>query len=584
MSARMITLKHFLDTKIPPQERSIKMKIIKREFLAWLAIFLLALPALAADTNELTLIPLPQKIQRSEGVCQLTPRMKIYTDWGSRKTGRFLAASLRKSTGYSFSVHWRFFTGSPVKNGILLTTKAANAGHGAESYKLAVTTNAIVIRAPTQAGLFYGTRTLLQLLPPEIFSTNLVTGVNWEVPCVQIEDWPRFKWRGLMLDVSRHFYTKSDVEHILDLMALYKLNTFHWHLTDDQGWRIQIKKYPRLTQIGAWRKQSRIEPLPRKGANAHPQWMKPAADKFGPDGRYGGFYTPKDIHEVVAYAAARHITIVPEIEMPGHSLAALKAYPQLGCHDVVSPHNNIYCPANPETFKFLETVLSEVFQLFPGKYVHIGGDEVRKDYWKNSPECRALMKRKGLKNADELQSWFIKRIEKVVNAHGKTLIGWSEILQGGLASNAVVMDWIGGSKEAASSGHDVVMTPTGYCYLDHYQSTNHVTEPQAIGGYLPLQKVYSFEPIPKGLAPQYDSHILGAQANLWTEFVASLPHAEYMIFPRLCALSEVVWSSKQARNWPDFQRRLEENERDLNELGVNYRHSAAQVSESKSLK
>jgi len=281
---------------------------------------------------------------------------------------------------------------------------------------------------------------------------------------------------------------------------------------------------------------------------------------------------------VVAYAAARHITVIPEIEMPGHSVAALSAYPQFSCFGR-PPINSaehewgVYDPSNEGTFEFLDNVLSEVFRLFPGPYVHIGGDEVTKRYWRKSASCQALMEREGLKNEDELQSYFIKRIEKFVNGHGKTLIGWSEILQGGLATNAVVMDWIGGARQAAESGHDAVMTPTQYCYLDHYQSTNHAIEPRAIGGYLPLQQVYELEPVPTNLPVQYQSHILGAQGNLWTEYVASLPHAQYMIFPRACALAEVTWSAADARNWDDFVRRLAVDERRLDELGVNYRAS-----------
>ena len=349
----------------------------------------------------------------------------------------FLTERLRQSTGYPFKTRTKFFSGKAVKGGILLTTKDANTNLGAEGYELTVTPDSVVIRAPTQAGLFYGVQTLFQLLPPEIFSSNVVRDVDWQMPCVQIEDWPRFKWRGLMLDVSRHFFNKSEVETILDAMALHKLNVFHWHLTDDQGWRIEIKKYPKLTQIGAWR--------PGVGFGFDPK----STTAYGPDGRYGGFYTPADIREVVKYAAARHITVVPEIEMPGHSTAALAAYPQFSCTGgpFTMPltggiFNGIYNPANEETFKFLDDVLTEVFQLFPGKYVHIGGDEVPKDTWKNSPACQALMKREGLKNEDELQSWFIRRIEKFVSAHGRTMIGWSEILQGGLAQQRR-RSWIG---------------------------------------------------------------------------------------------------------------------------------------------
>ena len=548
-----------------------------KKLIVGICILLPASAILAAGTNEPAFIPLPQRIERFDNAFKLMPQTRICTDWASRETGEFLAARLRQSTGYPLKVAVKLGANRAVANAILLTTRSADTNLGAEGYALTVATNSVVVRAPTQAGLFYGVQTLLQLLPPGIFSTNLVTNADWQMPCVQIEDWPRFKWRGLMLDVSRHFYNKGEVEQILDLMARYKLNTFHWHLVDDDGWRIEIKKYPRLTEVGAWRKSI--------GWGLDPK----SSRAYNSNGQYGGYYTQNDIREVVAYAAARHIAIVPEIEMPGHSGAALVAYPQFSCFggpystdrtlDIRGNYilaSGIYNPASEGTFQFLDGVLAEVFKLFPGKYVHIGGDEVRKDYWRNSPECQALMKREGLKNEEELQSWFVRRIEKFVNAHGKTLIGWSEILQGGLATNAVVMDWIGGGKEAASAGHEVVMSPTSYCYFNYYQTTKRSTEPHAQGGFISLCKVYSFEPIPTNLPTQFQSHILGAQGNLWTEWIASLPHAEYMLFPRLCALSEVTWSDKSARNWDDFLRRLKVSEQRLDELGVNYRRGTSE--------
>src|SRR5258706_478830 len=358
----------------------------------------LAATIFAADTNELAIIPLPQKMEIRAGVFKLTAATKIFADFGSARTAEQLAVTLRKSTGYPLKASLKLFPKMAARNAILLTTRNAGTNLGAEGYELAVAKNSVVIRARTQAGLFYGVQTLLQLLPPEIFSTNVVTTADWQMPCVQIEDWPRFKWRGLMLDVSRHFYNKSEVEAVLDAMALQKLNTFHWHLTDDQGWRIEIKKYPKLTQIGAWRDGIGFELDPK------------ASTAYGPDGRHGGFYTQDDIREVVKYAATRHITIVPEIEMPGHATAALAAYPQFSCTggpfamlNSGGIFNGIYDPAKEETFKFLDDVLTEVFELFPGKYVHIGGDEVPKDTWKHSPDCQVLMKREGLKNEDELQ-------------------------------------------------------------------------------------------------------------------------------------------------------------------------------------
>jgi hexosaminidase len=522
----------------------------------------------AAGTGELAVIPLPQKMERQPGAFRLSPDTRIWINPGAAQTAEQLAAPLRQSTGWPLKISRSFFSDAPRPNGILLTTRNARPSLGAEGYELRVTTNSIVLRAPAPAGLFYGVQTLLELLPPEIFSTNATTNVDWRIPCVSIQDWPRFPWRGLMLDVSRHFYYPSEVEKILDAMAWCKLNRFHWHLTDDQGWRIEIKKYPKLTQTSAWR--------PGVGFGLDPQ----STTAYGPDGRYGGFYTPADIRKVVQYAAARHITIVPEIEMPGHATAVLAAYPQFSCTGgpftlplAGGVFHGIYDPANPATFKFLDDVLAEVCRLFPGPYVHLGGDEVPKDSWKKSPACQALMKREGLKNEEELQSWFIRRMEKTVNAHGKTLLGWSEILQGGLAHNAVVMDWIGGATEAAGAGHDVVMTPTKFCYLDYYQSTNHAAEPRAIGGFLPLEKVYAFEPVPARLAPEFQVHILGGQCNLWTEYIPSLARAEYMLFPRACALAEVTWSAKTARDFPDFSQRLQVEFQRFDQQGVNYRRS-----------
>jgi hexosaminidase len=556
------------------QPRSFFRQALRKLFVG-LVVSLWAVTVNAATTNELSLMPWPQTIHLGEGKFRLVSNTQIFADLASRRTAKQLAERLRSTTGFPLRVKTKFFSSGAIPNGILLTTKRADRALGPEGYALTITTKSVVIRAPTQAGLFYGMQTLLQLLPPEIFSTNVKVDMDWQMPCVQIEDWPRFKWRGLMLDVSRHFYTKAEVEKILDGMALYKMNTLHWHLVDDDGWRVQIKKYPRLTQVGAWRKSIGF------GLDSN------ASTAYGPDGRYGGYYTQDDIREVVAYAARRHITIVPEIEMPGHSAAALAAYPQFGSSDKPYTtdrggefHMGVFNPADPAAFTFLENVLDEVFKLFPGKYVHIGGDEVPAGAWAKNSACLALMKREGLKNEEELQSWFTKRITKFIVAHGKAPIGWSEIIKGGLATNAAVMDWIGGGVEAASAGHNVVMTPTRYCYFDHYQSLDHSREPRAIGGYLPLRKVYAFEPVPTNLPAQFRSHILGAQGNLWTEYIASLSHVEYMIFPRLCALSEVVWSPKDSRNWDDFVRRLAVNEQRLEELGFNYRRGTSEPMDS----
>ena len=531
-------------------------------------VYWLAATSLAA--TEPAVIPQPQIMERTEGVFKVTPDLVIVTNAASRDTGKFLAERLRPATGYSIKTVLRKGPSQTFHGGaIILATEEAKADLGAEGYELSVAPRVISVHAPTQAGLFYGTQTLLQLLPPEIFSTQVVKDFDWEIPCVEVTDVPRFAWRGLMVDVSRHFFTKQDVKTMLDMMAMHKLNTFHWHLVDDHGWRIEIRRYPKLTSIGAWRAGVGFG-LPADSTTAYRK-----------DGRCGGFYTQKDVREVVAYAQKLHITIVPEIEMPGHSLAALSAYPELGSGPgpFTIPlsggvKHGVYSPAKPEAFEFLQNVLTEVFDLFPGKYIHIGGDEVPKGSWLNDSACQALMEREGLKSKEELQSWFTRRMEKFINARGKTLIGWSEIRQGGLAQNAVVMDWIGGGREAASEGHDVVMSPTTHCYFDGPQSRDRKAEPKASGGFVPLWKVYSFEPVPSGLAPEFAGHVLGAQGNLWTEMVPNMKHAEYMIFPRVFAIAEVTWSPKETRDYDEFLRRLKTDEHRLDQLGVNYRSSA----------
>jgi hexosaminidase len=547
---------------------------IKYTIAAALLGLLVALPAvLAGGADAPAIIPQPQSLELRSGEFTLTPATRVYADFASRVTAKVLTDRLRPATGYAFETSTKWFHSTAVAGGIFLTTKDADTNLGPEGYELTVAPDAVVIRAPTQTGLFYGVQTLLQLLPPAIFSSNVMANVDWQIPGIHIRDWPRFQWRGFMLDVSRHFFNKSEVETMLEAMALHKLNTFHWHLTDDHGWRIEIKKYPRLTSVGAWRSGIGFGFDPKDST------------AYGPDGRYGGFYTQDDIREVVKYAAARHITIVPEIEMPGHSLAALTAYPEYSCTGgPFTPamdggiFDGIYDPAKEETFQFLGNILKEVAQLFPGPYIHIGGDEVPKDTWKHSADCQALMKREGLKNEDELQSWFVRRIEKIVSAQGKRTIGWSEILQGGLPQHAAVMDWIGGAKEAAAAGHDVVMTPTAYCYFDFYQSADHATEPIAPtwGGPLTLEKVYAHDPMPTNVPPELQSLILGSQGNLWTERVPNLRHAEYMTFPRLCALAETTWSAPQGRDFNDFSRRLQVHYQRLDWLGINYRHGTAQ--------
>ena len=429
-----------------------------RFFCALGMLCLLTTTGMALNPDALGLIPWPQTVRPGDGVFRLQPQVCIVADLAARESGEYLAVRLRGVTGYPVPVVMAS-RAETNQGDIFLSAGDSQPGLGGESYELTVNPGEIRIQAAAPAGVFYGVQTLLQLLPPGIFATGRVAGVAWQIPAVRIADQPRFPWRGFMLDVSRHFYDKQQIKQTLDFMAWHKLNVFHWHLVDDHGWRIEIKKYPKLTQIGAWRNSIGFE-LATNESTA-----------YGPDGRYGGFYTQDDIREIVAYAQARHITIVPEIEMPGHSTAALAAYPELSCTggpfsmDLdAGIFKGIYCPGNGQTFKFLEDVLTEVFQLFPGEYIHVGGDEVPKDNWQHCEKCQALMKAEGLKNEEELQSYFIRRIGKFVQAHGRKLIGWSEILQGGLAQDATVMDWIGGAAEAANSGHDVVMASEKYTY------------------------------------------------------------------------------------------------------------------------
>jgi len=430
-----------------------------------------------------------------------------------------------------------------------------------ESYNLVINADSIVISANSPKGVFYGIQSLYQLL---LSSPKEKMGIY--IPTLKISDKPRFSYRGMHLDVGRHMFPPRFIKKYIDMLAFYKFNTFHWHLTEDQGWRIEIKKYPKLTEIGSIRKETLIGHGDVKAGEA----------KY--DGKsYGGFYTQDEIRDIVAYAAARQITIIPEIEMPGHSLAALAAYPELGCtggpYEVATRwgvFDDIYCTKD-ETFEFLENVLTEVMDLFPSKYIHIGGDEAPKISWEKCKVCQATIEREGLKNEHELQSYFIQRIEKFLNKHGRSIIGWDEILEGGLAPNATVMSWRGieGGIAAAKQGHDVIMTPGETCYFDHYQSKDK-NEPLAIGGYLPLENVYNYEPIPESLTADEAKYILGAQANVWTEYMPTAKQVEYMILPRMAALAEVDWTAKDKKEWNGFQTRIKTHFDLYNQLGYNF--------------
>ena len=516
--------------------------------------------------KSLGVIPLPEEINAQTGNFTIQPGTKIlYTPESEevKAVADFFADLLKSSTGYDLKVE-AAASGKASKHNIVFSKEENSLKEG--GYFLSVKPKTIVVRAASSDGLFYGLQTLRQLLPVDVEDSTLAENVSWAIPCVEIKDEPRYPYRGLHLDVGRHFFPAPFIKKYLDLMALYKMNYFHWHLTEDQGWRIEIKKYPELTKTGAYRKETLVGHYPQSN------------QKY--DGtRYGGFYTQEEIKDIVAYAKKLHITVIPEIEMPGHSLAALASYPELGCtggpYEVGTRwgvFKDVYCAGNEETFHFLEDILTEVMDLFPSKYIHIGGDECPKDRWKECDKCQARIKAEGLKDEHELQSYFIKRIEKFLNAHGREIIGWDEILEGGLAPGATVMSWRGikGGIEAAKQNHDVIMTPSSHCYFDQYQGPED-SEPLAIGGFVPLEKVYSYEPTPKELNEQEAKHILGAQGNVWTEYIATPDYAEYMVYPRACALAEVGWSPKVKRNYSDFLNRLKPNLARLKILGVNYR-------------
>ncbi|HEV8538947.1 MAG TPA: family 20 glycosylhydrolase, partial [Bacteroidota bacterium] len=510
----------------------------------------------------ITVIPRPAKLLPSPGQFTLNDSTLIVCDYSESRMvqiAEYLAERLRTATGYSFRITDAEHRG---KSNYIRFQHINRDKLGNEGYELDVGSRAITLRSYRTPGLFYAVQTLLQLLPAEIFSASARSDVVWTMPCVAVSDAPRFRWRGMHLDVCRHFFPKEFIKRYIDFIALYKMNTFHWHLTEDQGWRIEIKKYPKLTQIGAWRDGSMVGPY---------------SDLKYDTVRYGGFYSQEDVKEIVAYAASRQVTIIPEIEMPGHSLAALASYPELSCTGgpftvgkAWGVYDDVYCPKET-TFKFLENVLTEVCMLFPGKYIHIGGDEVSKTRWKNCAHCQALIRKKRLKGENGLQSYLIRRIEKFLNSKGKQIIGWDEILEGGLAPKAAVMSWRGteGGIAAAKQRHNVVMSPGSYCYFDHYQGDERY-EPLAIGGYTTVEKVYSYDPVPTGLSSGKRKYIMGAQGNVWTEYIQKPQHVEYMAMPRMAALAEVLWSPMGKRDYKVFQDRLLRHFRVLDQLGVNY--------------
>lgn len=518
-----------------------------------------------SEVRELVLLPEPVLIEERSGVFRLNNSTVIHVTDSPRlqETAKLFAEMIETPTAYTVEID----NDIDASKGVIFEL-ADSSIHGDESYTLEIDRRKIHIIASDPAGIFYGIQTVRQLFPPEFEAPEKADIISWEVPCIYIEDYPRFSWRGMHLDVSRHFFPVEFVKRYIDLIAMHKMNVFHWHLVDDQGWRIEIKKYPKLTGVGAWRVDREDQP-----------WNARDPQKPGEVATYGGFYTQEEIRDIVAYAQRRSVTIVPEIEMPAHVTSALAAYPELSCTGgpfTVPPGgfwpiSDIYCAGKEKTFDFLEDVLTEVMDLFPSEYIHIGGDEADKSRWENCPDCQARIREEGLEDEAELQSYFIKRIGKFLSENGRKLIGWDEILEGGLAPGAAVMSWRGmsGGIEAANSGHYVVMSPGTHCYFDHYQD-DAATEPKAIGGYTPVKKVYSFDPVPDALSEEEEKYILGAQANLWTEYIKTGDHAEYMVLPRMTALAEVLWLPKDKLDWKDFSHRVSKFFERFDIMGLNY--------------
>jgi len=542
------------------------MKLNRIFALFTLAVLLFpAVYNLKGQNAKHAVIPIPVEMKMKQGEFVLNEKTKlVFPDKEeARQVADYFKAWIEKPTGFKLKKGDK-----KTKTNAIVFRLVENDSLGKEGYLLDVSPEKVLISANGTAGLFYGVQTMFQLFPPEIYSPEKITGTRWTMPAVSVFDKPRFPWRGMHLDVSRHYFPKEFIKTYIDLIAMHKMNVFHWHLTDDNGWRIEIKKYPKLTGISAWRVDREDQP-----------WRERTPPKPGEKATYGGFYTQDDVREIVKYAAERQVMIVPEIEMPGHTSEVFAAYPSLSCSGkktFVSPGSywpgtDIFCAGNDSVFIFLKDVLDEVMELFPGPYIHIGGDEVDKANWKTCPKCQKRIKDEHLKNEEELQSWFVKRIEDYLVAHGRKLIGWDEILEGGLAPEATVMSWRGieGGIASAKQGHDAVMTPGSYCYFDHYQADPDF-EPKAIGGFTTLKKVYSYEPVPRELTSEEAKHILGTQGNVWTEFIPTPEHAEYMAVPRMTALSEVAWSPSSQRNWEDFRQRMNTQFKRFDYMGVNY--------------
>ena len=516
--------------------------------------------------NDIQIIPKPAALELHEGFFEFSSATKVLvSNQELKEIANTLAHKFETAAGFTLQT----VNTAPRRNFIQFIT---NDTLQKEAYELEVSQENITITAKDNAGFLYGLETIRQLLPVAIESDTIVADIDWVIPALVIKDQPRFPYRGLMLDLSRHFFDKAYIKETIDRLVMLKMNVLHLHLVDDQGWRIEIKKYPKLTEVGAWRVDQEEK-----------SWNARATNSPDEKGTYGGFLTQEELKEIVAYAQVRNIEVIPEIEMPAHVSSAIAAYPELSCFGKpigvpsggVWPITDIYCAGKESTFEFLEDVLEEVMTIFPSQYIHIGGDEATKTNWKICPYCQKRIKEEGLKDVEELQSYFVKRMEKFITSKGKKLIGWDEILEGGLAPEATVMSWRGtqGGQEAAVQGHDVIMTPDSYCYFNFYQGPQN-EEPLAFNAYIPLTKVYEFDPIVDSMSEEQAKHVLGGQANLWAEYLLSDDDSEYMIFPRLTALSETLWSTKRARNWEDFSKRLEFQMQRYDYLGITYAKSA----------
>lgn len=547
---------------------------MKKRFGILFSLFISAAAFSQTNNAGIAIIPEPVNIVKNTGVFLLPKNITVEAD--SQGELKQAVAVLKKYLSVPTGLPFTVSNSAPAATIRLVLNKTENAEIGKEGYQLSVSPKQITVKANQPAGIFYGVQSLVQLFPKEIESDTLVRNVRWEAPCVQVTDYPRFGWRGLMFDVSRHFFTKQEVKRYIDDMVRYKYNLLHLTLANDEGWRIEIKGLPKLTEVGAWN----VKKVGYFGTFSSPTPDEPR--------NYGGFYTQEDMKELIQYAKERFVDILPEIDVPGHSLAAVASYPELSCtpgadkyhvrsgeeimdwshgHPPIALVDNTLCPANEKVYDFLDKVVTQVAQLFPFEYLHMGGDECPKNFWEKSDAIKALMKKEGLKNMEEVQSYFEKRVEKIVLSKGKKFIGWDEILEGGLAPSAAVMSWRGmkGGAEAAKMQHEVVMSPTTFAYID-YMNGDPAIEPK-VYATLRLSKAYQFEPVPEGVDPKY---IKGGQANLWTEQVYNMRHAEYMTYPRALAIAESVWSPKAKKNWDSFAQKVENHFDRLDEAKIKY--------------